>query len=128
MALISCQNIHISFGGRPLIENGDLQIERGDRIGLLGRNGEGKSTLLKIVSRELEPDDGKILYASGVRSGLLAQQVSSHLTDKVDTVIRSGLSKELESDHAVQKLCSLLQLDPDQSFSDLSAGRAGWHG
>jgi len=56
MALVSLQSISIAFGGRPLLDGATLQIESGERVGLVGRNGEGKSTLLKLVANVLEPD------------------------------------------------------------------------
>ena len=61
MALISLHNVNISFGGPAVLEHVTLQIERGERICLLGRNGEGKSTLMQVLSDTVTPDSGDII-------------------------------------------------------------------
>ena len=58
MALLSAQDLAIAFGGPPLLDDASLHIERGERVGLLGRNGEGKSTLLRIIAGQISPDRG----------------------------------------------------------------------
>ena len=68
MSLISCQRLHIAFGGPPLLENASLRIERGERVGLLGRNGEGKSILMKIPMGSVTPDEGEVIQDAGTRA------------------------------------------------------------
>src|SRR3954463_6617996 len=123
MAQLSAQNLTIAFGGRPLLEDASLQIERGERIGLLGRNGEGKSTLLALLAGDIEPAAGPIARESGLGVALLTQQVPDGLDGTVADVIRSGLQGHSESDHHVQRLCSLLDLDPTAEFATLSGGQ-----
>ena len=60
MALVSLREARFSYGGPHLLEQADLQIERGERLGLVGRNGSGKSTLMKLISGELSPDNGQV--------------------------------------------------------------------
>ncbi|HKJ03867.1 MAG TPA: ATP-binding cassette domain-containing protein [Longimicrobiales bacterium] len=126
MALLSCQNLRIAFGGRPLLDDASLQIERGERIGLVGRNGEGKSTLLKILEGDVLPDGGDVVGDSGVRVGLLTQEVPEGLRDTratAEEVIAAGVSGHQDPHHTVQRLCSLLQLEADHPFADLSGGQ-----
>jgi ABC transport system ATP-binding/permease protein len=124
MALISAQNLQMAFGGRTLLEDATLHIERGERVGLLGRNGEGKSTLLSILSGATPPDGGVVVYESGLRVSLLGQQIRTNQEGTVDAVIREGLRPGTHhEDHPVQRLCSLLDLDPDKPFADLSGGQ-----
>ena len=75
MALISLQEVSLGFGGPKLFEGINLQIERGEWVGLLGRNGMGKSTLLKLVNGDLNPESGVISRQQGLRSAYLPQEV-----------------------------------------------------
>ncbi|MCC7299504.1 MAG: ATP-binding cassette domain-containing protein [Verrucomicrobia bacterium] len=122
MALLSLQNIQIAFGGPKLLDNVTLQIEPGERICLLGRNGEGKSTLLKIVSGELEPDGGEIVRSRDVRIARLQQTVPQDIQGTVFDVVSKDWNHEHALDHPVEKAISLLGLDPEQEFSSLSGG------
>ena len=123
MALLSAQNIRVTFGGAPLFEDASLQIERGERIGLLGRNGEGKSTLLRVLAEDLSADTGIIVRESGVRTALLAQQLPERIEGTVADIVRSGLHDNADPHHPVQRLCSLLQLDDTARFDTLSGGQ-----
>src|SRR5512139_1763118 len=58
-ALLTLRDIHLTFGGTPLLEGADLNVEPGDRLCLVGRNGSGKSTLMKIAAGLVEPDSGE---------------------------------------------------------------------
>jgi ATP-binding cassette subfamily F protein uup len=123
VALIACRNLRIAFGGRPLFEDANLVVERGERIGLLGRNGEGKSTLLKILAGVLRPDSGELVLESGARVALLAQQIPVDLPRTVEAIIRSGLPEHTDADHPVERLSSLLDLDGSAEFDTLSGGQ-----
>jgi ATP-binding cassette subfamily F protein uup len=122
MALLSLQNIHIAFGGPPLLDGVTLQIEPGERICLVGRNGQGKSTLLKIVSGELEPDEGEIVRSREVKISRLTQKVPQEISGTVFDVVSEDWNHEHALDHPVEKAISLLGLDPEQEFSALSGG------
>jgi ATP-binding cassette subfamily F protein uup len=65
MALLSLREVSLAFGGPKLLDRVDWQIERGDRVCLLGRNGEGKSTLLKLIEGGLIPDEGAVIRQQG---------------------------------------------------------------
>ncbi|SFL82177.1 ATP-binding cassette, subfamily F, uup [Desulfomicrobium norvegicum] len=90
MALISASNISLSFSGPLLLDNISLQIHAGERICLLGRNGEGKSTLMRILSREITPDSGEVGLGKGLVTASLPQEVPSDLTGTVYDVVASG--------------------------------------
>ncbi|MCP2336881.1 ABC-F family ATP-binding cassette domain-containing protein [Actinomadura rupiterrae] len=74
MNLINVENISKSYGPSPLLDGVSLGLDEGDRIGVVGRNGDGKSTLVSILARELEPDDGRVTHARGLRMGYLTQR------------------------------------------------------
>ncbi|MEX2471157.1 MAG: ATP-binding cassette domain-containing protein [Gemmatimonadota bacterium] len=126
--MVSAQNLTVAFGGRPLLDDATLQIERGERIGLVGRNGEGKSTLLKILSGHVTPDDGTIALESGARIALLPQDIPEDLPETVEDVIASGIPGHLRSQqgadhHDVQRQVSLMELDGTAPFQSLSGGQ-----
>ncbi len=131
MALISLQNISVGFGGPRLLDDINLQIESGESIGLLGRNGMGKSTLLKLIGGEIEPHDGIIARQQNVRAAYLPQEVPQSLNGRVADIIASGLEAitsplddelQWQRQHQVDKILSRVELDPAARFEALSAG------
>lgn len=91
MSLIALRDIRIAFGGPPVLDGATLQIEEGDRICLLGRNGTGKSTLLKLLSGELTPDGGEIMRRQGLRISLVSQESPPDLAGSVFDVVAAGM-------------------------------------
>ena len=131
MALISLQDISIGFGGPLLMDNVNLQIESGESIGLLGRNGMGKSTLLKLVSGEIQPHEGTIARQQDVKVAYLPQEVPQDLNGRVADIIANGLetiTAPLDDEHMwqrqhqIDKIISRMELDPDAKFETMSAG------
>jgi ABC transport system ATP-binding/permease protein len=132
MALISLQDVDLGFGGPLLLENIHLQIQRGERVGLLGRNGAGKSSLLKVVYGELSPDSGSVSRQQNLRMAYLPQEVPQALSGSTAALVASGLEivqtdriPEEESwkrQLQVEKILSRMELDPQAQFEMLSAG------
>ncbi|NJC88284.1 MAG: ATP-binding cassette domain-containing protein [Desulfuromonas sp.] len=91
MALITLRNITLAFGGPPLFDGVNLQIEPGERLCLLGRNGTGKSTLLRLIAGELPPDSGEIHRQQGLKVALVAQEVPLELTGTVFDIVAAGM-------------------------------------
>ena len=123
MSLLNFQNIHYSVGGRVLLDGASLRIQKGERIGLLGRNGEGKSTLMRLLAGELEVDSGEIIGDASTRIACLPQNVPDDIDGTVFEVIASGLPGGDDSAHPVERLCSLLGLESWQLFEELSGGQ-----
>jgi ATP-binding cassette subfamily F protein uup len=90
MALISASNLTLSFSGPPLLDDISLQIHPGERICLLGRNGEGKSTLMRVLAGELSPDAGEVGWSKGLTMASLPQEVPADLTGSIYDVVASG--------------------------------------
>jgi len=132
MALISMQEVNLGFGGPLLLENINLQIERGDWIGLLGRNGMGKTTLLKLINGDLSPESGVIARQQNLRVAYLPQEVPLELSGTIAEVVASGQepttavkfgSEDLwQRQLQVDQVISRMQLDPQAQFETLSAG------
>src|SRR5512133_1110152 len=88
MAIVSLLDVSLSFGGAPLLDRVNLQIERGERVCLVGRNGAGKSTLMKIIAGELQPDEGQVMRSpADVVIATLRQEVPADLTGTVLSIV-----------------------------------------
>ena len=132
MALISLQDVSLGFGGPRLLDDVNLQIERGDRVGLLGRNGMGKSTLLKLLNGDILPHEGTVVRQQNTRAAYLPQEVPQGLSGRIADILATGLEEadlsKLDDEqlwqrqHQVDKVISLMDLDADARFEVLSAG------
>ena len=91
--LISYRNLTVSYGGPKLLDNSGITIAKRERICLLGRNGEGKSTLLRIINGEIDPDKGESESIPELRIGKLDQEVSEQIKGSVFEVVARGLGK-----------------------------------
>lgn len=91
MALLRLQNIHLSYGLPPLLNGVEFTLERGERVALVGRNGEGKSTLMKVIAAEISPDDGEIFLQQGTKIARLEQDVPRDISGNVYDVVADGL-------------------------------------
>jgi ATP-binding cassette subfamily F protein uup len=134
MALISLQEVSLGFGGPLLLEEINLQIERGERVGLLGRNGMGKSTLLKLVNGDMLPQSGIVARQQNLRLAYLPQEVPQGLVGAVTRIVAGGLDESAASalpgtDEVqwqqplrVEQIITRMSLDPHARFDALSAG------
>jgi ATP-binding cassette subfamily F protein uup len=93
LKLLSLDHLALSFGHLPLLEDASLQIEAGERVCLIGRNGTGKSSLLKIVSGEVAPDSGSVWRAPGLRISRLDQDVPAATDRTVFDEVAVGLGE-----------------------------------
>ncbi len=93
MAIVTLQNISIAFGGEKILDDLNLRIEKSQRICLLGRNGAGKSTMMKIISGELLPDGGTVQKDMSTKISYFSQQIIENLPGSVFSVIARGLGK-----------------------------------
>jgi len=91
MPLIQLQNVDYGVGGPLLLEKVDLAIEANERVCIVGRNGEGKSTLLRLIASEIRPDDGEVRVQNGVRVAKLAQEVPQDVAGSVFDLVAAGL-------------------------------------
>ena len=132
MALISLQDVSLGFGGPRLFDEINLQIEQGEWVGLLGRNGMGKSTLLKLVNGDISPLSGTIARQQNLRVAYLPQEVPAGVEGKVFDIVAGGLDSPLpkadehhwQGQLQVEQVISRMSLDAyvDTRFEVLSAG------
>lgn len=126
MSLLSMRNVSFTWAGPSLLENTDLEIGRGERIGLLGRNGAGKSTLMQLIAGDVAPDDGIIKTADGLKIARLVQDVPDGTSQSVADLVREGLGddhrEEWQVDQTLQRLLTQMNLSAEALFSQLSSG------
>jgi ATP-binding cassette subfamily F protein uup len=91
MSLIQLQSVDFSIGGPLLLEHVDLSIEANERVCIVGRNGEGKSTLMKLIAGELHADDGEVRVQNGIVVARMAQEVPHGTEGNVFDVVAEGL-------------------------------------
>jgi ABC transport system ATP-binding/permease protein len=94
MALISLIDGSLSFGDDLLFDNLSMKIEAGERVALLGRNGSGKTTMMKVLAGEVELDKGRLVSQKGLRLSYLPQEVPTGMTGTVFDTVLSGLGPE----------------------------------
>jgi ATP-binding cassette subfamily F protein uup len=129
MALITVDDLHIGYRGPALLDGVSCQIEAGQRIGLLGRNGSGKTTFMRILSGQVAPDSGRVVFAPGVRASLLPQDVPQEVTGSVHDLVAGGLppsSRDVEhawqAEQRLERLLTDMELPPQARYEQFSAG------
>ncbi len=91
MALLGMQDVTIAFGGPPVLDRAGFSMERGERVCLLGRNGAGKSTVMKLLDGTIAPDSGEIVRQTGISMARLEQQVPQDVAGSTYDVVAAGL-------------------------------------
>jgi len=118
--LLQLSAVSLAFGHVPLLDHADLVIEPGERIGLIGRNGTGKSSLLRIVAGEAKPDDGK----TWVQAGLILAAVAQEPAFEGDNTVFEAVAQARPGvdDWRVEKAISRMGLPRDAQVGSLSGG------
>ena len=127
MPLVTVRNLSLRFRGPPLLDDVTCHVEAGQRVGLLGRNGAGKTSLLRLLAGVIDPDAGTVEFAPGARVALLQQDVPQDVASRVREVVAAGLPAATaetawEHEQAVTQLLTRMNLDGDADFQALSAG------
>lgn len=125
MALISLKEVSQGFGGPLLLDSVSMQLESGERVALIGRNGTGKTTLLKLISGQLIPDDGQISKAKNIKIAYMSQEVPLEMNGTIYEIVEGGLINPGENWQVqlqIEQVIDRMNLQGDQQFGTLSAG------
>ncbi|MFN8691322.1 MAG: ABC-F family ATP-binding cassette domain-containing protein, partial [Cyclobacteriaceae bacterium] len=117
--MISVNNISYFIGGRPLYENASMFVRPNDKIGLIGLNGRGKSTLLKIINGELTLDGGSVSKSKDCTIGFLNQDLLSYQTDDaILTVAMEAFKVAVDTQRQIEKILHKLETEYEDSLVD----------
>jgi len=115
--MLNIESISKGFGGQILLDDAGLQINQGERVGLVGRNGHGKTTLLNIIAKTDHPDDGRITYPTGYRMGILSQKISFEKNTVLEEAMLGLLEHEQDHSWKAEKILAGL------GFSQVDMGK-----
>ena len=117
MALVTLREVTVRFGGPPVLDCVLISIEKGERAAVTGRNGEGKSTLLKLLAGRLEPDDGEVVRSKGLTVAYVGQEVG----EAQDAALSGGQMRRRQLEEAIVSNPDLLLLDEPTNHLDIAA-------
>src|SRR5690606_1572023 len=123
-SLITLTNAQLAFGHHALLDGTDLTIQHGERIGLIGRNGAGKSSLLKVLDGRVHLDDGEVMQMSGLKVATVEQEPELDSdTTVLDWLCADYIDKEdWERPAIAGALIDQLGLDPEAKIGGMSGG------
>ncbi|ASE09185.1 ABC-F family ATP-binding cassette domain-containing protein [Jonesia denitrificans] len=124
--LLGAEAVHLEFPTKVVFDSVTIGINEGDRIGIVGRNGDGKSSLLKVLAQRLEPDSGRVTWRNGVHVGVLDQTDTLDQDDTVGhAIVGDAADHEWASDPKIRDVLAGLvpDLDWDARVGDLSGGQ-----
>jgi ATP-binding cassette subfamily F protein uup len=127
MPLLQLRGVTLRYTDLPLLDQVDLQIDPGERVCLVGRNGTGKTSIMRVISGEEKPQEGDITKPNGVVLTRLPQEVPEGIAGTVYEVIHAGLrvggtEEDWEADVRVEDLMQEMNLPSEQQFQSLSGG------
>ena len=118
MSILNVEHLTHGFGDRAIFEDVSFRLLKGEHIGLVGANGEGKSTFMSIVTGKLMPDEGKVEWAKNVHAGYLDQHAVLEKGMTIGQVLKSAFDPLLKKEERMNEICDKLgTADPDEMDS-----------
>ena len=108
MSILVVENLSHSFGGRVIFEDVSFRLNRGEHVGLVGANGEGKSTFMNIITGKLMPDEGKVEWSKNVRVGYLDQHAVLEKGMTIGSVMASAFDFLYQQEERMNEICALM--------------------
>ena len=115
MSILNVEHLTHGFGDRAIFDDVSFRLLKGEHIGLIGANGEGKSTFMNIVTGKLMPDEGKVEWSKNVRAGYLDQHTVLTPGMTIEDVLKSAFSYLFEMEERMNEICDKLgEADEDE--------------
>ena len=124
MSILNVEHLTHGFGDRAIFQDVSFRLLKGEHIGLVGANGEGKSTFMSIVTGKLMPDEGKVEWAKNVRAGYLDQHAVLEKGMTIREVLKSAFDPLFQKEQRMNEICDLLG-DADEEEMNAPDGRTG---
>ena len=122
MSVLKCDNVSFSFGNRTILEDASFVMQKGEHIGLIGLNGEGKTTFIKMITGELTPDQGKIEWAKRITTGYLDQYTKltpgKTIRDVLKEAFKHMYELEQEMNTLYEKMCDCTEEEMNMYLED----------
>ena len=119
MSILNVEHLSHGFGDRAIFEDVSFRLLKGEHIGLVGANGEGKSTFMNIVTRKLQPDEGKIEWSKNVHVGYLDQHTALEPGMTIQDVLRSAFSYLFDLEIKMNQICDQLGSANEEEMTQL---------
>ena len=122
MSVLKVTNVSFSFGNRTILENASFVLQKGEHVGLIGLNGEGKSTFIKMITGSITPDEGKIEWCKRITTGYLDQYTSLTKGKTIREVLREAFQHmydlEVELNEMYNKMCDCTEDEMNQLLEE----------
>ena len=119
MSILSVEHLSHGFGDRAVFHDVSFRLLKGEHIGLVGANGEGKSTFMKIITGKLQPDEGKVEWARHVRAGYLDQHTVLEKGMTIREVLKSAFAFLFEMEEQMNRICDQMASAPEEQMESM---------
>ena len=119
MSILTVENLSHGFGDRAIFDHVSFRLLKGEHVGLIGANGEGKSTFMNLITGHLQPDEGKIEWGKNVRVGYLDQHTVLHAGMTIRDVLRSAFSWLFEMEEQMNDICNRMGEASEQELEKM---------
>lgn len=108
MSILNVEHLTHGFGDRAIFNDVSFRLLKGEHIGLVGANGEGKSTFMSIVTGKMMPDEGKVEWAKNVNVGYLDQHAVLEAGMTIQDALKSAFDPLLQKEERMNEICDML--------------------
>ena len=125
MSILNVEHLTHGFGDRAIFNDVSFRLLKGEHIGLIGANGEGKSTFMNIITGKLQPDEGKVEWAKRVRVGYLDQHTVLEKGMTIRDVLKSAFAFLFQMEEQMNEICDRMgEAGEEEMESMMEIGRA----